>query len=863
MFEVLTKIFIKTIIPYLMERDTKTNIKNDFKPELLSPAGSMDAALAAFQYGADAIYLGVKKFSARAEANNFDFAELRDITGYAHSFPNPKKIYVTVNTLIQNQELKDVARTLAQLSIIGIDGVIIQDLGVLRLIKESFPNLAPHASTQMAIHNLEGALYAKELGFKRVVLARELSSNEIKNIVQNSRVEIEVFIHGALCYSYSGLCLFSSHCYGLSGNRGRCIYPCRDLYQVKGTGESYLPFSMKDLALPDFISEYKKCKVASLKIEGRKKSPLYVGAVTDYYRHIIDEDISNEELCAKAEDVKAIFSRPWCEFGVRGKVAGSAVDPNWTGHRGVEIGRVEGVKSIAKNVGASLIFKTTKAIELHDGIQLDLTTQTKPFGFAINSIYVAEQKQKNTKEKSGKSKFQKQPVKQQNEEEWKKVIRAEAGSRVAIELPEHYPHIPLNTTVYCGSSQEVKNKFKIQNVNFRNISAKIPVRFELSLTQKQLSACAVTSLFTVKVEKELSLEPTRKVFEAQSAFEKLGDTSYSFNGFSLHNEDNLFVPVSILNDVRRELVSLLDSEYEKYLDELIQNSIKISERCKDETNNPNSEIKNKEWIMKTDDFELIKSASSLSNLNEVVFEVNPHLSENSLREFLTLGSEVKGKLRLALPLIIRRRDITAIKKIITTLASIGFCNWEIANISHLLILKEAYLSRKKKLDITSSWSCYALNGKAIEELLDLDISKITLSTEDSLDNIKNLAQLFPNKLALIVYQDTPLFTSEACPYAVHYGCKGVENCEFRELNLKSKAGNFNVYSDHCLTSVVNEKPFSLSGLLENFVNDEIAFKVEFIKKKYSSEKLLSIWNNLQRNQVIDQTHKSNFERGLK
>ena len=195
------------------------------KQELLAPAGDIEAGYAALYYGADAVYLGLQKFSARATATNFDEKNLNEFTAYAHHLW--RKVYAAINTLVQEAELSDLLKSLDICSKCKIDAVILQDLGVARIIKQSYPELEMHASTQMAVHNKEGALFLKSLGFTRVVLARELTSNEIKEIASVEGLETEAFIHGALCYSYSGLCQFSALETGRSANRGKCLYPCR------------------------------------------------------------------------------------------------------------------------------------------------------------------------------------------------------------------------------------------------------------------------------------------------------------------------------------------------------------------------------------------------------------------------------------------------------------------------------------------------------------------------------------------------------------------------------------------------------------------------------------------------------------
>ena len=365
-------------------------------PELLAPAGGFDAALAAFQYGADAIYLGLSRFSARADADNLTPDRLRLLLAYARSFCPPKRVYVTVNTLVEDAELAALIETLDALDALGPDGVIVQDLGVARLIRDHFPRLALHASTQMAVHNTEGAIALRELGFTRVVLARELTLDEIRRIVRDANVEIEIFVHGALCYSISGLCLFSSHMTGRSGNRGRCAYCCREAFtstdpelQTSDSRPAF-PFSMRDLALAPLLDAVAATGVQSLKIEGRMKSPLYVACVTDFYRRKLDGTLTPDAERALVQDVQTIFSRPWTAFYAQGPDAPAVtvIDPVAIGHRGARIGTAEAV--IRDRTGTRwLRFTSSRALEKHDGLQVELAAGGKPFGCAVNLLRTA------------------------------------------------------------------------------------------------------------------------------------------------------------------------------------------------------------------------------------------------------------------------------------------------------------------------------------------------------------------------------------------------------------------------------------------------------------------------------------------
>lgn len=275
--------------------------------ELLSPAGDFSGLIAAINAGADAVYLAGKSFGARAYAGNFDTEELMEALDYAHLFS--KKIYLTLNTLIKEKEFKKIQTFLTPFYEHGLDGVIIQDLGLIPLLKKEFPLLKLHGSTQMTISNYRSAAWLKEQGICRVVPSRELSLEELREIREKGAVEVEAFIHGAMCYSYSGQCLFSSFLGGRSGNRGRCAQPCRLPYKVCNEGRcisgksDIYPLSLKDLCSLPYIYELMDAGIDSFKIEGRMKSPEYVAGVTAVYRKYMDlymlgerKEISKEDL---------------------------------------------------------------------------------------------------------------------------------------------------------------------------------------------------------------------------------------------------------------------------------------------------------------------------------------------------------------------------------------------------------------------------------------------------------------------------------------------------------------------------------------------------------------------------------------
>ena len=271
--------------------------------ELLSPAGSFDALRAAVCNGADAVYLGVDSFNARRGARNFTMEELHQAVRYCHV--RGVKVHLTLNTLISDREMPELAKTIAQAAEAGVDAFIVQDLGVVSLCRQIAPQIELHASTQMSIHSLEGVREAAAMGIRRVVLSRELPRQDIAFICRNSPVEIEVFVHGALCMCYSGQCYMSAVIGRRSGNRGQCAQPCRLPYGYDRFEEKY-PLSLKDNCLIEYVRELKQLGVASVKIEGRMKRPEYVATVTANYRKAIDTGIVQPK---QLQELRKAFSR--------------------------------------------------------------------------------------------------------------------------------------------------------------------------------------------------------------------------------------------------------------------------------------------------------------------------------------------------------------------------------------------------------------------------------------------------------------------------------------------------------------------------------------------------------------------------
>ena len=337
--------------------------------ELLSPVGDFDCLKAAVQNGADAVYFGANIFSARAFASNFDDDTLAKAIDYAKI--RGVKTNLTLNTLIKNDEMYNAIALAKKAYEYGIDAIIVQDLGLARYMIKNFPGLAVHASTQMSVHNLEGVLTLQNMGFSRVVLSRELSIQEIEHICKNSNVEIEAFVHGALCISYSGQCLFSSMVGGRSGNRGKCAQPCRLPYELLESDitidKGYL-LSPRDLCGLEYLPQLVNAGVTCLKIEGRMKTPEYVATVTRIYRKYLDLAMSKNDFKIDENDKKdllQVFNRGGFSNGHLSSTENrKLIYPQKSNNMGIYLGTIS---NFNKNHG-HISFTTNEILHVGDKI---------------------------------------------------------------------------------------------------------------------------------------------------------------------------------------------------------------------------------------------------------------------------------------------------------------------------------------------------------------------------------------------------------------------------------------------------------------------------------------------------------------
>jgi collagenase-like PrtC family protease len=354
------------------------------KPELLAPAGSIEAFFAALDHGADAVYCGLQEFSARARARNFTLADVERMTTYAHS--QKKQIYVALNTLIKEAELPRLVDVLASLAAIGVDGLIIQDLGVWRLAHTHFPSLPLHASTQMTVHNAAGVKMLERMGFIRAVLARELSLTEIAEIHSQTSIELEHFVHGALCFSISGQCLFSSALTGNSGNRGRCAQPCRR--RLHNRDQPGYHFSTSDFSAIELLPQLIKAGVMSLKIEGRMKSAEYVARVVAAYRLMLDARPEQRKTALQQahEHLELSFGRPATKGFLTGFVPTTIADATQHGTLGRHLGDVASLR------GGMIGFTTTDRLHVGDRIRIQPQNDQAGTGFTVRELFCEQKK---------------------------------------------------------------------------------------------------------------------------------------------------------------------------------------------------------------------------------------------------------------------------------------------------------------------------------------------------------------------------------------------------------------------------------------------------------------------------------------
>ena len=722
--------------------------------ELLSPAGSMESLKAGIQNGADAIYLGGSSFGARASATNFDNDELIEAVKYAKL--RNVYIFVTVNTSIKETEIEELISYTDFLYKIGVDAIILSDIGVAEVLRKRYPNMELHASTQISAHSLNDVLELKKVGFDRVVLARELSIEEIKEICDNVDIDIEVFIHGAICVSYSGQCLMSSMLGDRSGNRGRCAQPCRQSYKLinKTTGKiidvngNYL-LSPKDLCSIENIEKILDTGVKSLKIEGRMKRPEYVAVVTSRYRKTIDNYINNkitDDKKALKEDLEAIFNRKFTSGYLMSKNGSDIINLDKPNNVGVKVGEVLSFNSKKNKLKIKLSGKLSKG----DGINLG--------GGSIGRII-----------KNGEI-----------------FDFGVAGEIIEIDFVKN---IKSKTPVYKTSDKllvDNANKSFIEGIENKKINLKCEIFIKVGQKAKFI-------LENIEVYSDEKIEKAKnKGVEIDKIIEKLsktGGTPYKFVFDNIFVDKDVFVPVSVLNNLRRKAIE----KYEEYRLDFSGKRIICPYQHFDYPNGKkvfNGKITLK--VHKNSQLDKILENPDISEYIREIYTEDFNLLEEYYNKFKTIGINLVYS---ALG-VIRNEEYSILEKYLSKINNKIFNKVQISTWGSKNFFKSKFGTKKFNIDAYFNiYNSYSL--RFFEKYFDAE--DITISQEINKFEIKSLLNKSKEKNAnvdMIIYGHTRAMLTEYCAMGVltkdchkdrrcaecarsDYILKDMENREFR------------------------------------------------------------------------------------
>ena len=700
-----------------MSLNQKTSIVK--KPELLSPAGSLEAFFAAMEKGADAVYAGLRDFSARAKAKNFTLSQMERMTAYAHS--NGRKLYVTLNTLVKEAELPLLIDNLAALEAMRVDGVILQDMAVARLAREFFPGIPLHASTQMTIHNSLGVRQLEELGFERVVLARELHIDEITSIVASSRAEIECFIHGALCFSFSGQCYFSSFLGGHSGNRGRCAQPCRRQYKHKGKEGYYL--STNDFSSIEMIPQLMEAGVASLKIEGRMKSAEYVASVIGAYRMVLDAPPGSYD--AAVSEAKALLKLSFGRVPTKGFLAShnptDISTPSIKGATGRYLGDIREMR------GNRISFDTRDRLHVGDRIRVQPKTDMAGRAFTIKELYVGGKKVMNVRENT------------------------------LVSTPSPFP-FKLGDSVFKVSSETAFTMS--ENACLKRLEGvkgdSIPCRLQLSHQGEALriEAEVLGSRFSTQFELG-PLEPSRSsdmegVLRAQ--FSRTGDTQFSLASLSAPDFPALMIPPPRLKEIRRNFYDWLTAES---LGALKAKSTRGREAALAAlVPKKGAAPKGKDEL--TVKIEHVKDWHELHR--EIVDAVILPVSKANMHQFGPFARKLKGtenRVIWQLPFIIFEAELPFYREAVQSIMRAGFRRFELTNLSHFQFFKGT------DAELNTDYRLFSLNSQALLSWQELGAVRATLYIEDDRDNMGQLlAKDLKIHRGILLTAPVPVITSK-------------------------------------------------------------------------------------------------------
>ena len=732
--------------------------------ELLAPVGSFEALKAAVQNGANAVYLGGKDFGARASANNFDRDELKEAVKYAHI--RGVQVFVTTNTLRKENEIEDFLEYAKFLYDIDVDAIILQDIGMARLIKRELPDFELHASTQMVAHSLEDVKYLESVGFDRVVLAREVTVEEIKYICDNCKADIEVFVHGALCVCYSGQCLMSSMIGNRSGNRGRCAQPCRQRYELIDvyTGEvvnsngDYL-LSPRDLNAIEEIDKVIDAGVHSLKIEGRMKRPEYVATVIDGYRKTIDEYLATNKLNISDEtinDLYTIFNRKFTKGLLLGDVGKDMMNSQLPNNQGLYVGTVVDYNKKAKR----LKIKLANTLKKGDGINLG--------GGTIGRI-----------------------IKNGN-------IETIGYKGETIEL-DFVGEARKGQIVFKTSDSELMDRVQAtftQDKEFvKNI---IDAKITIKLGQKPILTLKDRHSNEATIEGDKIVEEAMKVAlskeKVETQLRKLGNTPYELDLLEIELDDNVSLPISLLNQMRRDCIELLDKERvsiknRKYKNKTVKYKPVLYNRNKQQG-----------ISVKVKNLEQLESALECG-VDRIYYE-----DTNTIDKAMSLAMKYNKKVIYSAPRIIRNKEYNHLAKA----NNAGVESVQVGNYGSIDYFKD------KKLNI--DYYLNAFNSETINYYKEIGADTLCISQELNINEIKETIKYTDINIESVVYGYTPLMITEYCPMGVIVrDCKKdkrVAKCKESIYALRnSKGDEFRVSQDiFCRSTIYNS---NVTCMLDN------------------------------------------------
>jgi len=707
--------------------------------ELLSPVGNMQTLYQAIHNGADAVYLGGKNFGARKYSANFTNDELKDAIRYAHLFN--VKVYVTVNTIIYENEVKDFLEYIFYLHKINVDALIMQDIGMIKIVKEKFPNLEVHASTQCHNHNDEGISLLKSLGVSRVVLDREMTLDEIKLL--KTDVEKEVFIHGALCVSYSGCCLFSSLNGGRSGNRGECTQSCRLPYELYENDKkidtigNYL-LSTKELNTLDNLKEILDTDIVSLKIEGRMKSPEYVGYVTRLYRKLIDNYYNKEEMIItkeEEENLRLLFNR---EFTTGYLFNNSNImnikTPN---HLGIEIGRV--IRADKDKVH----IKLSKTLNQEDGIRF----KNKNNGMIVNMLY----------------------------NELGLLVSSISSGGVAV--IDNKLGIEINDVVLKTVDKRLVDSLNDYEEKKIDIDISVMVSDNnLVITIRDIDNNIVESITQVEDAKNM---PTGED-NIKKSLTKLGDSIYRLNNFNINYNQDIFIPIGKLNEIRRSMLLDLDEKRinrnnRKILINPVSDKVKIKEI--DNNYKINVFVRNEEQLI-----------TCIDNNVDTIYTTDKELY-NKYKELTNIFYKMPRVVNKFLN--IKNGNILA--------SELGSIN-----------------KYSKNNTVNTDYTINVVNTKSIELLNKLKINTICLSPELSYEQVKDIMKNKYN-VELLVYGKIELMIMKYCPLKINLdNCSVCKNNKNKYYLVDKSMNKYRILHNNCITSIMHYKDTDLISDIEKY-----------------------------------------------